>query len=150
GVLGAVSSAGWVAGALLYRWVLRGMSSQSLLYLSIVFGTVTTVLFLFLAHPLAAVAIDFAAGVAGMISMVATLTLAADFCPPRSEGFTYAALLSVTNLAMALGDNIGSLLFEHVFGSRLAPLILVSAAATAIIAIFLPLFPPPPHPPRPA
>lgn len=139
GLLGAVSSAGWVAGALIYRWVLRGMSSQSLLYLSIVFGTVTTLLFLFLAHPLAAIAIEFAAGIAGMVSMVATLTLAADFCPPRSEGFTYAALLSVTNLAMALGDNIGSLLFEHMFGSRLAPLILVSAAATAVIAIFVPL-----------
>lgn len=139
GLLGAVSSAGWVAGALIYRWVLRGMSSQNLLYLSIVFGTVTTLLFLFLAHPIAAIAIEFAAGIAGMVSMVATLTLAADFCPPRSEGFTYAALLSVTNLAMALGDNIGSLLFEHMFGSRLAPLILVSAAATAVIAIFVPL-----------
>jgi len=139
GLLGAVSSAGWVVGALIYRWVLRGMSSQSLLYLSIVFGTVTTLLFLFLAHPIAAIAIEFAAGIAGMISMVATLTLAADFCPERAEGFTYAALLSVTNLAMALGDNIGSLLFEHMFGSRLAPLILVSAAATVVIAIFVPL-----------
>jgi hypothetical protein len=47
--------------------------------------------------------------------------------------------LSLTNLAMSLGDNVGSLLFEHVFASRLAPLILVSAAATAIIAIFVPL-----------
>jgi MFS family permease len=96
-------------------------------------------LFLLLADPIAAVIVNFAAGIAGMISMVATLTLAADFAPHRAEGFTYAALLSLTNLAMSLGDNVGSLLFEHVFGNRLAPLILVSAAATAIIAVFVPL-----------
>jgi MFS family permease len=139
GILGAVSSGGWIAGALIYRWGLRGMTSQALLYLSIVCGAGATLLFLLLADPIAAILVNFAAGIAGMISMVASLTLAADFCPPRSEGFTFAALLSLTNLAMSLGDNIGSFLFEHVFAGRLAPLILVSAAGTAIAAPFVPL-----------
>jgi MFS family permease len=139
GILGAVSSAGWIAGALLYRWQLRGMTSQALLYLSIACGTAATLLFLLLADPVAAVIVNFLAGIAGMIGMVASLTLAADFCPERSEGFTFAALLSITNLAMSLGDNVGSLLFEHVFAGRLAPLILVSAAGTAIAAPFVPL-----------
>jgi len=139
GILGAVSSGGWIAGALIYRWALRGMTSRALLYLSIVFGTITTLLFLFLAHPVAAIAIDFAAGIAGMISMVASLTLAADFSPQRSEGFTYAALLSLSNLGTALGDNLGSFLFERVFDNRLAPLILASAATTAAIALLVPL-----------
>jgi len=139
GMLGAVSSAGWIAGALIYRWALRGMTSRGLLYLSITCGAAATLLFLLLADPVAAVLVNFAAGIAGMISMVASLTLAADFCPQRSEGFTFAALLSLTNLAMSLGDNIGSLLYEHVFAGRLAPLILVSAAATGIIAAFVPL-----------
>ena len=83
--------------------------------------------------------INFASGIAGMISMVASLTLAADFSPHRSEGFTYAALLSLSNLGAALGDNLGSFLFEHLFSNRLAPLILVSAAATAAIALLVPL-----------
>jgi MFS family permease len=139
GILGAVSSAGWIAGALLYRWQLRGMTSQALLYLSIACGIAATLLFLLLADPVAAVIVNFMAGIAGMIGMVASLTLAADFCPERSEGFTFAALLSITNLAMSLGDNVGSLLFEHVFAGRLAPLILVSAAGTAIAAPFVPL-----------
>jgi MFS family permease len=139
GFLGAVSSAGWIAGALIYRWGLRGMTSQALLYLSIVCGAAATLPFLLLADPIAAVLVNFAAGIAGMISMVASLTLAADFCPPRSEGFTFAALLSVTNLAAALSDNIGSLLFEHVFAGHLAPLILASATGTAIAAPFVPL-----------
>jgi len=139
GILGAVSSGGWIAGALIYRWGLRGMTSQALLYLSIACGVAATLLFLLLADPVAALLVNFAAGIAGMISMVASLTLAADFCPPRSEGFTFAALLSLSNLAMSLGDNIGSLLFEHVFANHLAPLILVSAAGTAIAAPFVPL-----------
>ena len=139
GMLGAVSSAGWIAGALIYRWALRGMTSRGLLYLSITCGAAATLLFLLLADPVAAVLVNFAAGIAGMISMVASLTLAADFCPPRSEGFTFAALLSVTNLSAALGDNIGALLFEHVFAGHLAPLILASAAGTVIAAPFVPL-----------
>jgi MFS family permease len=139
GILGAVSSGGWIAGALIYRWGLRGMTSRVLLYLSIACGVAATLLFLLLADPIAAVLVNFAAGIAGMISMVASLTLAADFCPPRSEGFTFAALLSVTNLAASLGDNIGSFLFEHVFAGHLAPLILVSAAGTAVAAPFVPL-----------
>ena len=139
GILGAVSSAGWIAGALLYRWLLRGMTSRALLYLSIAAGTAATLAFLLLRDPPTAIALNFAAGMAAMISMVAALTLAADFCPKRSEGFTFAALLSITNLAMSLGDNLGSFLFEHVFASRLSPLILVSAAVTAIAAPFVPL-----------
>ena len=139
GILGAVSSVGWIAGALLYRWRLRGMTSQALLYLSIACGTAATLLFLFLADPVAAIVVNFLAGIAGMIGMVASLTLAADFCPEGSEGFTFAALASVTNLAAALSDNVGSLLFEHVFAGRLAPLILASAAGTAIAAPFVPL-----------
>jgi hypothetical protein len=45
----------------------------------------------------------------------------------------------VINLAMTFGDNVGSFLFEHVFASRLAPLILASAAGTLIAAPFVPM-----------
>ena len=74
-----------------------------------------------------------------MIALVATFTLAADYCPKHSEGFTFAALMSITNLASALGDNVGALLYQHAFGSRLAPLILVSAAFTALAWVLIPL-----------
>ena len=74
-----------------------------------------------------------------MMAFVATLSLAADFCPPRSEGFAFAALMSVTNLTSALSENIGSFFYEHVFQHELAPLILVSAAFTAVAFFFVPL-----------
>jgi hypothetical protein len=47
--------------------------------------------------------------------------------------------MSITNLASALADNVGALLYQHVFSSRLAPLILVSAAFTAFAWILTPL-----------
>jgi hypothetical protein len=47
--------------------------------------------------------------------------------------------MSITNLASVLADNVGALLYQHVFSSRLAPLILVSAAFTAFAWILIPL-----------
>ncbi len=83
--------------------------------------------------------INFFSGMAGMIAFVATLTLAADYCPERAEGFAFAALMSLLNLSSALSDNIGSFLYEHLFDHRLDPLILVSAGATASILVLVPL-----------
>ena len=86
-----------------------------------------------------AIVVYFLNGVAGMIANIATLTLAADHCPTRSEGFAFAALMSVINLATPLSDTIGAFLYQHVFGGRLAPLIVVSAAFTAFVFALVPL-----------
>jgi MFS family permease len=139
GILGAINSAGWIVCALLYRKVLGGMSSKQLLNLSILTGTVTTAAFLLLSSEVSAAIINFLSGAAGMIGFVATLTLAADYCPKRAEGFVFAALMSLLNLSSAVSNNIGSLLFEHAFHNRLAPLIVVSTASTAVIFVLVPL-----------
>jgi hypothetical protein len=131
GILGAISSAGSICGALIYRRCLAELTSKRLLQLSIVLGTATTASFVLLFNEATAAVLNFCAGVSAMIALVASLTLAADYCPKRSEGFMFAALMSITNLASALSDNVGALLYQHVFSSRLAPLILVSAAFTA-------------------
>jgi hypothetical protein len=47
--------------------------------------------------------------------------------------------MSITNFSAALSDNLGSFLYEHVFHRRLDPLILVSAAFTALAFAFVPL-----------
>jgi predicted MFS family arabinose efflux permease len=139
GILGSISSAGWIAGALLYRRFLKGISAKTLLNLSILFGTLATAAFLFLWDEAAAAVINFFSGFAGMIAFVATLTLAADYCPQRAEGFAFAALMSITNFSGALSDNIGSFLYEHLFQRHLDPLILVSAAFTALAFAFVPM-----------
>lgn len=139
GLLGSINSAGWIVGALLYRGVLKAFSAKMLLNFSITLGTLATTAFLLLWSEALAAVINLFSGIAGMIAFVATLTLAADYCPRRSEGFAFAALMSITNFAAALSDNIGSLLYEHLFRRHLDPLILVSAAFTALAFVFVPL-----------
>jgi predicted MFS family arabinose efflux permease len=139
GILGSINSAGWIAGALLYRRFLKGITAKALLNLSIVLGILTTMAFLLLWNEALAAAINFFSGIATMIAFVATLSLAADYCPPRAEGFAFAALMSVTNLTAALSENLGSFLYQHLFQRQLAPLVLVSAAFTALAFAFVPL-----------
>ena len=139
GILGSISSAGWIAGALLYRRFLKRITARALLNLSILFGTLTTGAFLLLFDQATAAVINFCSGIAGTIAFVATLTLAADYCPQRAEGFAFAALMSITNFSAVLSDNIGSFLYEHLFDRRLDPLILVSAAFTALAFAFVPM-----------
>lgn len=139
GVLASITSAGWIAGALLHRWLLRRMSPKALLYLSIVLGTLSSASFLLLANEITGAVVFFANGAALMVATIATLSLAADYCPPRAEGFAFAGLMSLMNLAEVLAINTGAYLYERVFDGRLAPLIIVSAASMAFAAVLVPL-----------
>src|SRR5258708_4741613 len=115
------------------------MSSKALLYLSIVLGTLAAASFLLLTDEVTAAIVNFANGAAMMIATIATLTLAADYCPKRSEGFAFAGLMSISNLADLFSNNVGAYLYEHVFHNQLGPLIVVSAATTALAAALVPL-----------
>ncbi len=139
GMLSSVSAGGWIAGGLIYRYKLRTMTTRALLNLSILGGTLATLAFIGMVDEPTAIAVYFVSGVAGMIANIATLTLAADHCPARSEGFAFAALMSVINLATPLADMIGAYLYQHLFHQTLAPLIVVSAAFTALIFLLVPL-----------
>ena len=99
GILGSISAAGWVVGALLYRRLFDDLTLKKLLNLSIALGTLTTAAFVLLSNETSAAIIYFCVGFAAMLAMVASLTLAADYCPPRAEGFAFAVLMSVSNLA---------------------------------------------------
>jgi predicted MFS family arabinose efflux permease len=139
GVLGSLAGAGWVVGAYLYRRYFKKMTLRRLLNWSIAIGTVASLAFLFLWNEPAAAIISFCSGFAAMLATVATLTLAADYCPRRAEGFAFAVLMSIINLATALADNLGSYLFTHVFHGQLAPLVILSAAFTAFAFVLVPL-----------
>lgn len=139
GALSSISAAGWIAGGVLYRWRLQHMSQVALLRLSIAGGVLSTLSYLALAGPDIAAVIWFFGGVTSMIAMVATMTLAAEACPQGAEGFAFAAMMSVFNLTVPLADTLGSVLYEHVFDQQLTPLILVSAATTALVFLLIPL-----------
>jgi MFS family permease len=139
GILGSIASAGWVIGALLYRRFLGGLTLKRLLNVSIAFGTATTLAYLLLFDESSAAVLNFLSGLSAMLATVATLTLAADYCPHRAEGFAFAILMSIINLATTLADNVGSFLYTHLFGGNLAPLVIVSAAFTAFAFVLVPL-----------
>jgi len=139
GILGSVSAAGWVIGALLYRRFFGNLSLKNLLNLSIAIGTTMGLAYLLFWNETAAAIISFGGGFAAMLTTVATLTLAADYCPPRAEGFSFAVLMSIINLANTLADNVGSFLYTHAFHRTLPPLVLISAAFTAFAFVLVPL-----------
>jgi MFS family permease len=139
GMLASVTAAGWIVGGVTYRYLLHGMATRRLLNLSILLGALTTLAFIGLVDETTAIIVYFLSGVASMIANIATLTLAADHCPRHSEGFAFAALMSVINLATPLSDTIGAYLYQHVFAGQLTPLIIVSAAFTGGVFLLVPL-----------
>ncbi len=139
GILGSIGSAGWVTGALVYRRFFGSLTLKRLLNLSIAMGTAASLLFLFFWNEPAAAVISFCAGFAAMLATVATLTLAADYCPKRAEGFSFAILMSIINLATTVSDNLGSFLYTHAFHRSLPPLIAISAGFTAFAFVLVPL-----------
>jgi MFS family permease len=139
GILSSISAAGWVIAALLYRRLFHDLTLKKLLNLSIALGTLTTAAFVLLSNETSAAIIYFCVGLASMLAMVASLTLAADYCPPRAEGFAFAVLMSVSNLASSLADNVGSFLYTHIFDHNVRPLVLISAAVTAFAFVLVPL-----------
>jgi MFS family permease len=139
GILGSIASAGWVLGGLLYDRYLDGLSSKNLLNLSIAVGTVTTASYLLLSSETSAAILNFFSGIAAMLVTVSSLRVAAESAPQRSEGFAFAALTSITNLATASAENVGSFLYEHAFHNNLTPLIIVSALATAVAFVLVPM-----------
>jgi MFS family permease len=139
GVLSSIASGGWIVGGLLFRWRLNRLSRLALLRLSILGGVLSTLSYLLLTTPATAVAIWFVSGITSMIAMIATMSLAAEACPEGAEGFAFAGLMSILNLTSPLADTLGSVLYQHVFAEQLAPLIIVSAAATALVFFLIPL-----------
>jgi predicted MFS family arabinose efflux permease len=139
GLLGSITAAGWVVGALLYRRFFGNLTLKNLLNLSIAIGTAGGLAYLLFWNETAAAIISFGSGFAAMLTTVATLTLAADYCPPRAEGFSFAVLMSIINFANTVADNIGSFLYTHAFHRSLPPLVLISAAFTAFAFVLVPL-----------
>jgi MFS family permease len=144
GQLGAISAVGSVLGAIAYGRYFSKKTFRFQLMFSIVTGVIGTVSYLslvsFSAHAAAiAITLNLVFGVCSMVAILATLTLAARACPSDSEGFTFAALMSVNNAAAQVSAIVGAKLYVGVFASNLTPLIWVSAAFTFACIFLLPL-----------
>ena len=139
GVLTSIAAGGWIIGGVLYRWRLNRLDRLTLLRLSLIGGVISTLSYLLLDGQASAVLIWLFGAITSMIAMVATMSLAAESCPEGAEGFAFAGMMSIVNLTNPLSNTLGSALYQHVFDQQLAPLILLSAASTALVFFLIPL-----------
>jgi MFS family permease len=147
GMISTVVATGYLAGAALFTTLVAPRFSTRA---SIVIGMLAIgagmLSFLLVRGERSAYAAAAAYGTGYMLSALALLSLAAEACPRRAEGFTFAAIMSVMNFAMQFADYSGSLLYERVFHRAFWPLPILAASVTLLAVALVPLLPRHPQP----
>lgn len=142
GRLDALAAGGYFVGAPLFAAVVAPrFSTRGGMVIGLAAFGVSPLAFLFMRDALTASIANFLFGVGYMLGNLAMLSLAAEHCPKRAEAFTFAAMMSVLNLAMKGADFTGSYLYEHVTYKQFWPLPVISAAITLIALALVPLLP---------
>src|SRR5215813_1743307 len=136
GLLGSLASVAAIIGAAAYGPLSRVVSLHRLIVLSIAVSTVATLGYLFYNGTASAMVIDTTFGGIGMLTQLAFLDLAAKACPKHAEGTFFALLMSVYNLGVQGSQVTGGYLYDS---TGFTPLILISAAMTALAWLLLPL-----------
>jgi len=136
GTLGALGNIGGMLGALWFFVSLHAVPLSRLLYISIALGVVSTLCFVGLVGVKSAIVLFFVSGLLTQITHLAVLDLAARSCPPRAEGTIFALLMSTLNISKSGGNILGGWVYDH---TGLVPLILTSAAFTALCWCLVPL-----------
>ena len=140
GWLGGLSNGTAIAGALSYAWLCTRLPLGRLLTAGIVLSALGTLLFLGYRSPASALVIQGTSGLLGVLVSVALLDLAARASPRGTEALAYSLLMSASNLGGTGSDILGSWLYGTLHVS-LTALIWISAAATALTLLALPLIP---------
>jgi MFS family permease len=142
GNLEAVINVGYFVGAALFAAVIaRRLSTRNGIAICLLVFAAGTLAYLLMRNRPTAVLANFLYGVGYMMSNLALLSLAAENCPKRAEGFTFAAMMSVLNFAMKGADYTGSVLYERVTHKVYWPLPVISAGITLLAVALVPLLP---------
>ena len=136
GMLGSLSAGAAIVGAAVYAPLSRRVSLHRIIVYSIGAGVVGTLAYLVYKDRWSAIAIDTLFGGMGMIVQLAFLDLAAKACPKHAEGTFFALLMSVYNLGVQGSQVTGGYLYDYV---GYTPLVLISAAFTALTWFLVPL-----------
>lgn len=154
----AYAKGGYLLGTLLFMLVLaRCMTTRQLATLSVFLYAGITLAYLALVGPKSLYALGFGYGVCYMICNLTLLSLAAEVCPKRVEGFVFAFLMGLMNFVRIGSDWIGGKIYDElvpVYAGQttegiwinlagmkypIDPLIVISSAATLLALIFIPL-----------
>jgi MFS family permease len=138
GLLDALAAVAAVVGAAIYAPLSRRVPLKRLIVLAITTAVVGTLAFLLYRDRASAIAINIAFGSVGMITQLAFLDLAAKSAPRRVEATFFALLMSVFNGGTQVSQITGGYLYDWL---GYTPLVLVSAAMTALAWPLVPLVP---------
>lgn len=156
----AYAKAGYLLGTLLFMLVLaRVFTTRQLAVLSVILYAGITLAYLALVGPRSLYALGFGYGLCYMICNLTLLSLAAEVCPRRVEGFVFAFLMGLMNFVRLGSDWIGGKIYDELipvyagknsesFWNAFAgmqhpidPLIIASAGITLVALLFIPLLP---------
>jgi len=139
GNLAAIGAIGSVIGGNIYPYLQKRMTLKQLMITCIILGAASQASYLLLNSQTMAIVLAVINGAFGMITLVAMLALAAEYCPDGAEGFTFAMLMSIHNLTLQASSNVGAQMYVRVFHSQLNPLIISSAVITLFGLLLIPL-----------
>lgn len=135
GVLGAISNAAGIIGALVFFAYGQQLHLQTILRIAIGLGVLSTLSFLLMIGPTSAVFIFLLFGLFSQLTHLAVLDLAARSCPVRTEGTVFALLMSCLNMGRSGANMLGGWLYEEV---GFMALIVISAGFTALCWLIVP------------
>jgi len=135
GILDAITSVGYIAGAVLYAPLSRRLPLKTIVVWWIGISAVAALGYLLYRGVASALVISPIFGVVAMVTDLAFLDLAAKACPRRVEGTFFALLMAVHNGGMQLSMNVGGRLYDAV---GYAPLVWITALTTALAWAFVP------------
>lgn len=144
GQLNALTAVGGVAGAYIF---LRFFADKTVVFravFSISAACAGVLAYLALAQPSAnaasiAIPLNLFVGMVAQIGALTIFSMAAGACPPKAEGFAFAALMSLYNGSEQLSAVIGARLYQHVFERQLEPLLWVAAISFLLCFALVPL-----------
>ena len=136
------AAVGMTIASAVFLFVMTGRFSTKV---AIAIGLLTlaagTAPYFFIHGKTSALIASFTFGFGYLMAALATLTLAAEACPKRAEGFVFAALMSINNLSMNYSDKLGSMLYEKHLAHNINPLIALSIGCTLLGLLILPFLP---------
>jgi len=131
GQLKAIEFLGIGLGALTFGLVSQKAARLPLLTLAIVGSAIATIGLAFMQDAATAYAIYLVRGIAGIVALLSLFSIIASRCPKGAEGFTYALLVSISNLAASGGLIVGGQLYD--WGLSFALVAVIGAGYTLVM-----------------
>lgn len=140
GVLGMLQGLGGMVGAVIYAFFCRRWNLRRMMYASIVFHGLMTLLYLGYKTPASAMIITPLEGATLVLAVLPLYDLSARATPRGSEALGYCLMMSVWNFTQSLSDWLGSVIYQ-VFHTDFSYLVWTNCITTTLVIFAVPFLP---------